>query len=387
MKNLIPRQVLQLAICSLASCVLAACGGSDHNSSNPPAPTAASSVPHLVTNIAVPNAASPAFSFDISFADHGRYFLADRNNKTVDVVDTSSNQLVAQIPGNFTGIGATTENSGPDGLVGLPGTSTLYVGDVNAVKILDTTAQTLLKTIPITTSGNRVDEGCFDPTDHLVLMANPGDSPPFVSFISTDTQTVVAQLPFAGSSGLEACAYDAGTQSFLINNDGTAANPAGELDVIPVSSIASGHPAVTQAFALGNCAPAGLALGPNKDVMVGCDPDAGSPLITLILDRTNGAVLAKLPFGGVDQIAYDPTSNRYFLPARHWTANGIAAASGFTPQMAVIDGTSRTIVAQIAVGTGAHSVAVDGPSGQVYVPFQAGSGAFPNGGISVFTVR
>ncbi|MEA3101153.1 MAG: hypothetical protein QOF74_5393, partial [Caballeronia mineralivorans] len=37
--------------------------------------------------------------------------------------------------------------------------------------------------------------------------------------------------------------------------------------------------------------------------------------------------------------------------------------------------------------TGAHSVAVDGPSGQVYVPFQAGSGAFPNGGISVFTVR
>jgi hypothetical protein len=40
-----------------------------------------------------------------------------------------------------------------------------------------------------------------------------------------------------------------------------------------------------------------------------------------------------------------------------------------------------------AIGTGAHSVAVDGPSGQVYVPFQAGSGAFPNGGISVFTVR
>jgi hypothetical protein len=387
MKRRTPRQLLLVAVCSIAACLMTACGGSDNNNNSNPTPNANSSGPHLITNIAVPNAASPAFSFDISFADHGRYFLADRNNKAVDVVDTSSNQLVAQIPGNFTGIGASTENSGPDGLVGLPGTSTLYVGDVNAVKILDTTSQTLTKTIPLTASGNRVDEGCFDPADHLVLMANPGDSPPFISFISTDTQTVVTQLTFPGSSGLEACEYDAGTQSFLINNDGTTANPNGELDVIPASSVLSGQPAVTQAFPLGNCAPAGIALGPNKDVMVGCDPAAGSPLITLILDRTNGAVLAKLPFGGVDQITYDPTSNRYFLPARHWTANGIAAASGFTPQMAVVDGTSRSIVAQIAVGTGAHSVAVDGPSGQVYVPFQAGSGAFPNGGISVFTVR
>jgi hypothetical protein len=365
--------------------MLAACGGSNHSNSTPP--STASSTPHLVTNIAVPNATTPAFSFDISYADHGRYFLADRNNKAVDVVDTSSNQLIAQIPGNFTGIGATTENSGPDGLVGLPGTSTLYVGDVNAAKVIDTSTQVLTNTIPLTTSGNRVDEGCFDPTDHLVMIANPGDDPPFVSFISTDTQAVVAKLPFTGSAGLEACEYDTGSKSFLINNDGTAANPNGELDVITASSVLLGQPAVSKSFPLGNCVPAGIALGPNEDVMVGCDPAAGSPLITLILDRTNGTQLAKLPFGGVDQIAYDATSNRYFLPARHWTANGIAAASGFTPQMAVIDGTSRTIVAQIPVGTGAHSVAVDGPSGQVYVPFQAGAANFPNGGISVFTVK
>jgi hypothetical protein len=386
MKSQRSRRNLRIAICSLAACVLAACGGSNHSNSTPPS-TASSSTPHLVTNIAVPNATTPAFSFDISYADHGRYFLADRNNKAVDVVDTSSNQLIAQIPGNFTGIGATTENSGPDGLVGLPGTSTIYVGDVNAAKVVDTTAQVLTKTIPLTTSGNRVDEGCFDPTDHLVMIANPGDDPPFVSFINTDTQAVVSKLPFTGSAGLEACEYDSGTQSFLINNDGTTANPNGELDVIAASSVLAGQPAVSKSFPLGNCVPAGIALGPNKDVMVGCDPAAGSPLITLILDRTNGTQLAQLPFGGVDQIAYDATSNRYFLPARHWTANGIAAASGFTPQMAVIDGTSRTIVAQIPVGTGAHSVAVDGPSGQVYVPFQAGSGNFPNGGISVFTVK
>jgi hypothetical protein len=378
MKRRITQRGALVAACSVVACLLAACGGSDNNNS---------SSPHLVTNIAVPNSASPAFSFDISYVDQGKYFLADRNNKAVDVVDTSTNKLIAQIPGGFAGNGATTTSSGPDGLIGLPGTSTLYVGDVNSVKILNTSTQTLTNTIPIATTGNRSDEGCFDPDDHLVAVANPGDTPPFLTFINTDTQAVVSKLNFTGSSGLEACEYDTGTKSFLINNDGTAANPDGELDVIPASSVTAGQPAVTKTFPLGACAPTGLALGANQDVMVGCDPGAGNPLITLILDRTNGSVLAKLPFGGVDQIAYDKTSNRYFLPARHWVAGGTAAASGFTPEMAIVDGNSRAIITEVAVGTGAHSVAIDGPSGQVYVPFQAGAGAFPNGGISVFTVR
>jgi hypothetical protein len=29
---------------------------------------------------------------------------------------------------------------------------------------------------------------------------------------------------------------------------------------------------------------------------------AGDPLVTLILDRTSGAIQASLPFGGVDQV-------------------------------------------------------------------------------------
>ena len=366
------------AVCSIVVCLVAACGGSNDNSTQP----------HLVTNIAVPNATNPPFTFDVSYADHGRYFLADRNNKAVDVVDTSTNKLIEQIPGGFLGIGASLDTSGPNGLVGLPGTTTLYVGDVNSVKIIDTSSQALVKTIPLNTGGTRVDGGCFDSDDHLVAITSPAETPPYTTFINTDTQSIVGRLTFTGSSGLESCAYDAGTKSILINNDGTAANPDGELDVIPTSSIAAGQPVVAKAFPLGSCAPSGLALGPNQDVMVGCDPGAGNPLITLILDRTNGNVLAKLPFGGVDQIAYDNVSNRYFLPARHWTANGTAAASGFTPEMAIVDGSSRTIITELPVGAGAHSVAVDGPSGQVYVPYLPGKdAAFPNAGISVFTVR
>ncbi len=342
----------------LLSAALAGCGGGD-NSSSSVAPTP----PKLLTNIAVPNASSPPFSFDIGYVEAGKYFLSDRNSKAVDVVDTKSNTLIAQIPGPFTGAGATTDESGPDGIVGITGTHV------------------------ISSSGSRVDEGCYDPDDHLVMYASPGDSPPFVTFISTLTQTAVAKLAFNGSSGLEACVYDPASKSFLINNDGTAANPAGELDVITASSAAAGNPAVGKSFPLGKCGPTGIALGPNNDVLIGCDPPAGNPLISLIMDRASGAIHATLPFGGVDQVNYDPTSNRYFLPARHFVTGGTAAASGFNPQMGVVDGTSRQLLLAIPVGTGAHSVAIDSTLGQVYVPFQGGAAGFPTGGISVFSTH
>jgi hypothetical protein len=80
-------------------------------------------------------------------------------------------------------------------------------------------------------------------------------------------------------------------------------------------------------------------------------------------------------------------TNRYFLPARHETASGIAASSGFTPLLGVIDAGSRKLIAQLPVGNGVHSVAVDGPTHQVYVPFLPGAAAFPNGGILVISTQ
>ncbi|MEN8506057.1 MULTISPECIES: hypothetical protein [Paraburkholderia] len=131
----------------LGMAALTGCGGGD-NVSGP-------TVPKLVANIAVPNASSPSFSFDIGYVEAGTYFLADRNNKAVDVVDTKSNTLVAQIPGPFTGAGATTNESGPDGIVGITGTNTIYVGDVGSVKVIDTAARKTVNTIAISTSGSR----------------------------------------------------------------------------------------------------------------------------------------------------------------------------------------------------------------------------------------
>ena len=66
--------------------------------------------------------------------------------------------------------------------------------------MVDTAARQTIKTIPVSTSGQRVDEGCYDPDDRLVMFASPGDTPPFATFISTATQAVTVKLPFNGSS-------------------------------------------------------------------------------------------------------------------------------------------------------------------------------------------
>jgi hypothetical protein len=369
-----------------ASVLLTACGGGSDNLT--------STSPTIKTAIAVPNSATPPFSFDISYADSGKYYLADRNNAAVDVVDTKSNTLIAQIKGSgptaFTGFNANTDVAGPDGLVGIPGTNTLYAGDVNSIKVIDVAQQKVVSTIavpPLNTAPHRVDEGCYDPDDNLVMFSSPGETPPIATFISTKTNSIVATHQFTTSSGLEACVYDSKSKSFIVNNDGTPTNPAGEVNVIAANTVVAGAPAVSKVFPLGACGPTGLELGPNNDMLVGCDPAAGKPLITLILDRTTGATLASIPFGGVDQVAYDAVSNRYFLPARHETATGIAAASGFTPILGTVDASTRTLIDKLAVGNGVHSVAVDGASGQVYVPFQPGVAAFPNGGIHVITTH
>ena len=70
------------------------------------------------------------------------------------------------------------------------------------------------------------------------------------------------------------------------------------------------------------------------------------------------------------------------LPAAN--ASGKPAA----PQMGVIHGATRQLLYKVAVGAGAHSVAVDSGLGEVYVTFQAGtSTAFANGGMSVFATK
>jgi hypothetical protein len=123
--------------------------------------------------------------------------------------------------------------------------------------------------------------------------------------------------------------------------------------------------------------------------------NVGELLTFQILDRTNGSVLANLNIGGGDEIAYDSVSNRWFLADSRWTANGKSCGAGtatcpLTPVLAVVDGTTRKIIATYANGNNSHSVAVSGANHLVVTPYTAatatgGGDAHPYGGISLFS--
>jgi len=413
----------------VATLLLAGCGGG-HGGGG--------SLGVLKAIIAVPGVGTTTnFSFDISAVDpvKGRYYFTDRNNKSVDVFDIKTNTFIKQITGGFAGcdtgptcVSASNDKSGPDGLNIIPGTTFIYVGDVNSVKIIDTQTDTVVKTIAIGgTSGLRADEGCYDP-DHKIFMINsPGENPPFATFIDTVTQTIIATVLFTDpgtgptgrkSDGLEACVYDHATASFFNNNDGSTANPHGEVDVIPASFVLAGtptHPVTLtlpvptagsgfKIFPLGNCDPTGLDLGPGNDLGVMCRQGTTGQLLTfLILDRTNGTVLATINAGGGDQIAYDAATNRYYLAASRFTASGLAAVDGLcsaavpcTPLLIVVDASTRKIVASAVTGNNAHSIAVDSVNHQAYLPFSSAAApggcatcaaTFPSGGVGVYSTQ
>src|SRR5262245_47682393 len=83
----------------------------------------------LTTAIQVPGAAE-FFSFDISWFDPklNRYFLADRNNKAIDVVDPRDNSIT-QFFQDFAGFTGDNDTSGPDGVLTANNSTELWVGD------------------------------------------------------------------------------------------------------------------------------------------------------------------------------------------------------------------------------------------------------------------
>jgi hypothetical protein len=378
--------------CLTAALVLAACGGGGNNSG----PEALAFTP--ITGVG----AGTNFSFDLGTVAGNKYYVTDRNNAAVDVFDATTGALVTQIKGTGTtafagavknATGAVDNSiSGPNG-VNAVGTL-LFAGDVNSVKVIDQTSQKVLKNIVVGTSNTRADEGCVDSVHGIYMISTPEAVPPFSTFIDTATQAVVAHVTFtdaagAPSAGLEQCRYDAGSDTFFVNNDGTTANPHGELVSMPGASIraipAGGTVNYTdlagvRALNEGNCDPTGLALGPGTDIAVGCrEGTTGSPLLVQIFNRSTGALVASVNGGGGDQLEFDSATNRYYNAGSRWTANGKAATDGTcsaaspcTPVLTIIDASSHAVVTQLKTGNNAHSVAIDPASFHAFVPVSSG---------------
>jgi DNA-binding beta-propeller fold protein YncE len=322
-------------------------------------------MPVRIAKIAVPG--KPLKAFDISWVDSasGHYYLADRSNGSIDIVDINSNALIGQVPG-FVGNTGKNDTSGPDGVVTTFSNRELWAGDGDStVKVVDLATRQIVATIS-TGGKSRADEMSYDPKDNIILVANNADDPPFGTLISVPTRTILKRITFSDSTnGAEQSQYDAVTGMFYMSVPATNANPGGEIDVIDPTSMS-----VTARYGLNNCGPNGSAIGPGHQLLAGC----GNPGRSVVIDRTNGQVLAEFSnAGGSDEVWFNPGDNRYYL-----------AETG-AQNLGVIDASSLTVVDQVQSGLGAHSVAADPASNHIFVPVAGPDPACPTGCIAVYS--
>lgn len=328
--------------------------------------TQAEEIFHRIGTLHVPG--NPLKSFDagvVNGADRV-YALADRSNHGVDLFDLRDDKFLGRIAG-FSGprSGHGSEAVGPNGLVAV-GPQQLWAGDGDSsVKIVDLSTRKVVGVVSTGGTG-RVDEMAYDSRDDLVVAANNEDKPPFVTFMSTTGDHRVAgrlALPQA-TDGLEQPVWDPSSGFVYLavpELDGHSAQ-GGVAVIDPRTRELLRMIPVTQ------CMPAGLALGPDQQLLVGCSDDAvaaGFPAKSLLVKLPSGEVVRTFQqVGGSDEVWFDRKQDIYLLAA-------VANPGG--PVLGVINAREDRWAVNVPTGLRAHSVAADGVTGQAFVPIAATS--------------
>jgi len=309
-------------------------------------------------DISPPNPAS----FDISWVDNstGQYFLADRTNKAVDLINATTDSFTGYIgQGAFTG--------GPNGVL-TDSAGLVWAGDGNStIKVLHPQAGTgsaaLIKSIP-TGGVNRADELSYDPRDQVILIAN--DREGFLTFVDVATQSVSTHFYYADNTvgqtatvaghstnggGIEQSVWDPDTGLFYQAVPGTSTKtgfidvftPSGTLvDTFPVSGCTNG--------------PTGLALGNNQRFLGACANGAAAVEV-----RTGKVHMIVPDVGGADEVWFNPGDHNFYF--------GISAG----PKLGVVDGNNDHVVA-VLTGHGGHSVAAYAGNNQILDPERTATG-------------
>jgi DNA-binding beta-propeller fold protein YncE len=324
----------------------------------------------------------PLEKFDIAWVDgdRRRFYIADRSNSRVAVIDTDREEYVGSLgDGSFTGAAEKGATSGPNGVVVLPDLNQLWAGDGDStLKIFDLDAKSIVDTVD-TGGKKRVDELAYDSADGLVLAANDQENPPFASFISTGPEhRILSRIEFdMATNGLHQPVWDSSGGVFYLPVTEVGGDPAvGEIAVIDphTRSVVGSH-------AVRECQPAGLAMGPDRRLCIGCSKSAitaGFEAKSLIMDMKTGTITQTIDqVGGSDEVWYNPGDNRYYLAASEMKGGAV---------IGVIEANENRWVECIPSARGSHSVAVDPKTNHVYVAFAADARS-PQGGISVYGLK
>jgi hypothetical protein len=342
----------------------------------------------LTTAIQIPGI-SGLVSYDISYADPvvKKYVLAVRDAKAIAIVDTTNNSITLSDK-VFAGVAG----GGPNG-VWWVNDKEIWAGDGDStVKVLDANGA-FITAIP-TNGAFRADEGCFDPNDQLVVVANNDEMPwPWISFIPTsgpNARTVVKKLVLDGfngtvmaTNGIEQCQWNAKTGKIYLNvpEVNGSGNPGAVLVIDPKSM------GVEKIFPIPLSAcngPRGMAIGPENQILIGCS-QAGSN--SAILNANSGAVESILTgYAGTDEVWFNEGDGHYILPFCTAACRtdpptapeqiGVIDSNGFKEDQSV-GVTSATTKAGNGGMRRFKSVAADSSTNQVYVPIAAIGGGAP----------
>ena len=303
-----------------------------------------------------------AKSFDISWVDNstGQYFLADRTNKAVDLINA--------VTDTFTGfIGQGVFTGGPNGVL-TDSSGNVWAGDGNStIKVLAPQAGTgsaaLIKSIP--TGGLlRADELSYDPRDQVIVIAN--DHEGFLTFVNVSTETVATHFYYSDNTvgqpatvsghstngnGIEQSVWDPQTGLFYQAVPGSSSK-TGFIDVFTPSGT------LVDTFPVPGCTngPTGLALGANERLLGACANGAAAVEV-----RTGKLHKFVADVGGADEVWYNPGDDNFYL--------GISAGA----TLGVVDGNDDHLVA-VLTGHGGHSVAAYAGNNQILDPEKTATG-------------
>jgi DNA-binding beta-propeller fold protein YncE len=331
----------------------------------------------LIASIPVPG--EPLTSFDISFIDQKtqRYYLADRSNKSIDIIDTKTNKWIGRIDG-FVGAvmrpdGKVNSNkSGPDGVLAVGNEAWVGDGD-STIKVIDLKSEKPIAVIK-TGGSTRLDEMAYDPKKMIFIGVNNAEEPPFATLVSMKDHKIIDKLPFPDATdGAEQPDYNAADGRFYISIPEIGKQAA--KGAVAVVEPATGK--LVKMLEVENCHPNGLAFGPNQNFVLGCSAKK-NPSVAIMNAKTGKVVAVVKDIGAADMVAYSKKNNQYYIGASNFPGGGV---------LGVIDAKTNTLVQKIPQKgpSTPHSVAVDDHTGHVFVPGGSGSGGC--GCIQVFAAQ
>lgn len=351
---------------------------------------------HQIATIVYPAPYISSTSSDFSWVDstiHG-YYLADRTNAGVDMINTATDHFDGVLPG-FASSGnqsaAQTKACkksvvGPNGVttINVSGVTQLWASDgvtatvpVSSVKVFtmnSATSGTYAASIPTgvpsmgTTGTCRTDLIAADPIDGMIIAGNNVDIPPYVSIISAKSNpsldAVVGQIKFATGTGVETSIFDPNNKMFYVN-----VPSVGLVEINPRTVM------VVHTHSEPFCNGTGLALNPaTQQLLISCDLN---PEGSILMNARNGKVITRFPqISGSDQEWYDPGMNVFFSASAAMTSDAGFAVAGYpTPEIGVISGGGTLNnpeprwIGAIATGSGLNmkAVAVDAKNHRIFV--------------------